>query len=99
MRWNRSHAVEVTAGRRESDGSDVPEGLAHRSFIGLAVLYFCTSLNDNAYRWLVIPIGYELLGPGYEGLVLSVGLACFVLPYMLLPPRPDIWPTVSPSVP
>ncbi len=67
------------------DGSNMASGLAHRSFIGLAILYFCTSLNDNAYRWLVIPVGYKLLGPGYEGLVLSVGLACFVLPYTLLP--------------
>ena len=67
------------------DVGQVANGLAHRSFVGLAILFFCTSFNDNAYRWLVIPIGDYLLGPGYEGLLLSVGLACFVLPYTLLP--------------
>ncbi len=84
MRWNPR---QTARGRPlpEDEGPELAEGLAHRGFVGLAILFFCTSFNDNAYRWLVIPIGYELLGPGYEGLVLSVGLACFVLPYTLLP--------------
>ncbi len=54
------------------------------SFIGLAMMQFLTVFNDNAYRWLIIPIGYEVLGPRYEGLILSIGLACFVVPYVLL---------------
>lgn len=59
--------------------------LLSRSFLGLTAAQFLTAFNDNAYRWLIIPIGYELWGQQYEGLFLSVGLACFVLPYVLLP--------------
>ncbi len=83
----RSNSMQASSRRSlpAADHYDAAEGLAHRGFVGLVVLYFCTSLNDNAYRWLVIPIGYALLGPGYEGLILSVGLACFVSPYILLP--------------
>jgi acyl-[acyl-carrier-protein]-phospholipid O-acyltransferase/long-chain-fatty-acid--[acyl-carrier-protein] ligase len=61
------------------------EGLLSRSFLGLVATQFLTVFNDNAYRWLIIPIGYELWGQQYEGLFLSVGLACFVIPYVLLP--------------
>lgn len=60
------------------------EGLASRSFLGLVVTVFMTVFNDNAYRWLIIPIGRETLGSQYEGLILSIGLACFVAPYVLL---------------
>jgi len=66
----------------------VPEdrrvGLASPSFLGLLTTQFLVALNDNMFRWLVVPIGKDLAGEGNEGLVLSVGLACFVLPYLLL---------------
>jgi MFS family permease len=54
------------------------------SFFGLAAVQFLTAFNDNTYRWLVVSIGYEKLGVRMEGIVLSIGLACFVLPYLLL---------------
>jgi acyl-[acyl-carrier-protein]-phospholipid O-acyltransferase/long-chain-fatty-acid--[acyl-carrier-protein] ligase len=59
-------------------------GLRSAGFVGLATLQFLTALNDNAFRWLVVPVGYVLLGPENKGLVLSLGLACFVTPYILL---------------
>jgi len=66
----------------------VPEarrvGLSSPSFVGLLLTQFLVALNDNMFRWLVVPIGKDLAGEGNEGLVLSVGLACFVLPYLLL---------------
>ena len=58
-------------------------GLSSRSFIGLAIVQFLTVLNDNTYRWLVVPIGYVLF-PNSKGFVLALGLACFVIPYILL---------------
>ena len=59
-------------------------GLRSPSFRALVAVQFLTVLNDNAYRWLVVPIGYVLLGPERKALVLALGLACFVVPYVLL---------------
>lgn len=61
-----------------------PGGLQSRSFVGLLLTQFLVALNDNMFRWLVVPIGKDLAGPEHEALALSVGLASFVLPYLLL---------------
>ncbi len=60
------------------------EGLTSPSFLGLLVTQFLGALNDNMYRWLVVPIAKELLGPQSEALALSAGLACLVLPFIVL---------------
>ncbi len=60
------------------------ETLCSRSFIGLLTTQFLGAVNDNMFRWLVVPIGKELVGSEQAALALSVGLACFVLPYILL---------------
>lgn len=59
-------------------------GLRSKSFVGLAAVQFLTAFNDNAYRWLIIPIGIAILGPSWNSTALSVGLAVFVAPYILL---------------
>lgn len=59
-------------------------GLLSGSFFGLAALQFLTVLNDNSYRWLLVPIGYHLIGKEHKGLILTLGLACFVVPYVVL---------------
>jgi acyl-[acyl-carrier-protein]-phospholipid O-acyltransferase/long-chain-fatty-acid--[acyl-carrier-protein] ligase len=59
-------------------------GLSSPSFVGLLLTQFLVAWNDNMFRWLIVPIGQDLAGEGNEALVLSVGLACFVLPYLLL---------------
>ena len=58
--------------------------LLSRSFLGLLVTQFLVALNDNMFRWLVVPIGKDLVGPGKEAFAISGGLACFVAPYLLL---------------
>ncbi|MEX2119054.1 MAG: MFS transporter [Pirellulales bacterium] len=63
-------------------------GLLSRSFLGLLLTQLLGAMNDNMFRWLVVPIGKELLAdPARDGagaaLALSIGLACFVLPYLL----------------
>src|SRR5262245_40772997 len=60
------------------------QGLRSKSFIGIACTQFFASFNDNAYRWLIIPIGVAILGTSWESTALAVGLAIFVLPYVLL---------------
>ncbi|MDA1214685.1 MAG: MFS transporter, partial [Planctomycetota bacterium] len=51
------------------------------SFIGLLVTQFLGALNDNLFRWLAVPIAQKLLDPSVS---LSLGLACFTIPYLLL---------------
>jgi acyl-[acyl-carrier-protein]-phospholipid O-acyltransferase/long-chain-fatty-acid--[acyl-carrier-protein] ligase len=60
------------------------EGLCSKSFVGLAAAQFLTAFNDNAYRWLIIPIGIAILGKQWESTALAVGLAVFVIPYIVL---------------
>ncbi|GAF99258.1 unnamed protein product, partial [marine sediment metagenome] len=63
-------------------------GLRSRSFLGLLFTQFLGAVNDNMFRWLVVPIGKdiveELYGKQHVPVALSAGLACFVLPYILL---------------
>lgn len=63
---------------------DLGEGLASRSFLGLLVTQFLGAMNDNIFRWLVVPVGKDLAGPEYEGAAVSAGLAMLVLPFLLL---------------
>ncbi|MCH5373331.1 MAG: MFS transporter, partial [Planctomycetes bacterium] len=68
---------------------DIPsERLLSASFVGLLMTQLLTAVNDNAFRWLVIGIGkLALEATGREsqiGFVLTAGMACFVLPYLIL---------------
>ncbi len=56
-------------------------GLLSRSFLALLVTQFLVSLNDNMFRWLVIPIGKDLIG---QDRALALGGALFLLPFVLL---------------
>lgn len=58
--------------------------LHSKSFVGIASTQFLTSFNDNAYRWLIIPVGISILGPSWESAALAIGLAAFVTPYVVL---------------
>ena len=57
--------------------------LASRTFVALVATQFFGTLNDNMFRWLVIGIGKSYM-PDNPAAVLSMGLALFVLPYLLL---------------
>ena len=72
-----------------------PGGLLTVSFLGLVVTQFLVALNDNIFRWLLIPIGkkvveqHEVVLPGFtepvgSDFVLAAGSACFLLPFLLL---------------
>jgi len=66
------------------------------SFLALVATQFFVALNDNMFRWLVVPIGKELIRQSWddaprmlqdwmrpEDLALSLGLACFTLPFLV----------------
>lgn len=56
-------------------------GLRSRSFAALLATQFFVAFNDNMFRWLIIPIGKELLG---QDRALQIGAVVFLLPYVLL---------------
>ena len=58
--------------------------LRSRSFNGLLITQFLGAVNDNMFRWLVVPIAKQIVGEDNAALALSAGLACFVLPYLVL---------------
>jgi acyl-[acyl-carrier-protein]-phospholipid O-acyltransferase / long-chain-fatty-acid--[acyl-carrier-protein] ligase len=71
-------------------------GVFSLSFLALAATQFFVALNDNMFRWLVVPIGKELITRSWadlppaltnwmapETLALSLGLASFTLPFLL----------------
>jgi acyl-[acyl-carrier-protein]-phospholipid O-acyltransferase / long-chain-fatty-acid--[acyl-carrier-protein] ligase len=66
----------------ETDGAmlGADGGLLSRSFLGLLVTQFLVSLNDNMFRWLVIPIGKDLIG---QDRALALGGALFLLPFVI----------------
>ena len=75
---------------RDSSGETPKAGLLSPGFLGLMLTQFLGAANDNMFRWLVVPIGKDLLSntsgdpEQAQSLALSIGLAGFVLPYLLL---------------
>ncbi len=74
---------QTTQTLQTPDADELRGTLRSRSFLGLLITQFLGAINDNMFRWLVVPIG-KTLAEGHEALALSAGLACFVLPYLLL---------------
>ena len=59
-----------------------PSGpLLSKSFLCLMAVQFLTVLNDNTFRWMIVPLAKPHLGPAAA---LSLGLAGFTLPFILL---------------
>ena len=53
-------------------------------FRPLLLLRLLTVVNDNLLRWLVIGLGKRAAGAAGTALVLTIGTAGFVLPFVLL---------------
>ena len=88
-------AVAGAVGVPAAPMADIRGGLATRSFLGLLATQFFVALNDNMFRWLIVPIGKGILGAEHADRALSMGLVCLVLPTFSLACRPAIWPTAS----
>jgi acyl-[acyl-carrier-protein]-phospholipid O-acyltransferase/long-chain-fatty-acid--[acyl-carrier-protein] ligase len=52
--------------------------------LSLLATHFLVLVNDNAFRWFAVGLGKHLVGPKYEGAVVSAGFACLILPYIVL---------------
>lgn len=51
------------------------------SFLALLATQFTVALNDNMFRWLIVPIGKELIG---QDMALWLGAMTFLAPFLLL---------------
>lgn len=76
-------ASDLLLSAAEEDARSQRTGVGSASFLGLLVTQFLGATNDNIFRWLIVPIGKEILGEGQEQLVLGLGATMFVLPYIL----------------
>lgn len=81
-----SEAVEIQPKEHQ-----LPSGksLFSWSFFGLMVTQFTVALNDNIFRWLLVPIGKARLGTIYgsydKGAIgaLTIGALMFLIPFIL----------------
>ncbi len=64
-----------------AEAGNPPGGLRSLGFAALVVTQFLVALNDNMFRWLIIPIGKEFLG---QDRALTLGSVIFLLPFVLL---------------
>src|SRR5271170_5436227 len=64
-----------------SSSTNDGDGLSSRSFIALLMTQFLGTVNDNMFRWFVVPLGKEVISPA---LALTLGAFCFFLPYLIL---------------
>ena len=64
-------------------GNPGGEGLLSKSFVGLLITQFLGAMNDNMFRWLIVPIGKDMVETENQGIVVAVGAVVLVLPFIL----------------
>lgn len=69
-----SHQIEQTPTTVRQDG------LSSRSYLGLWLTQFLGTINDNAFRWLAVPIGKMAMD---DSSAVALGLASFTIPYLI----------------
>ena len=80
----------------QSIDNSAHQSLKSRSFIGYLMMGFLTAVNDNMFRWLIVPIAkYQINAKeglsdsqieANESFVLALGLGSFILPSILFAP-------------
>ncbi len=91
-----SGTFSLAAGPQTAPTNDGRGDVFSLSFLALVATQFFVSLNDNMFRWLIVPIGKELIGEQWgdmptfvqqwmkpDDVALSLGLACFTLPFLV----------------
>ncbi|MCG6154535.1 MFS transporter [Rubinisphaera margarita] len=66
-----------------ADDTEYRRELTGLSFLALLATQFFTAFNDNLFRWLVVPIGQNILG---DSEALAWGAVLFTLPYLIFAP-------------
>ncbi|MDR2761989.1 MAG: MFS transporter [Planctomycetaceae bacterium] len=60
--------------------TEKPQSLFNKGFIALVITQFTVAFNDNAFRWLLVPIGKEYAN---DDLVRFLGGAFLILPFLI----------------
>ncbi|MDR0336507.1 MAG: MFS transporter [Planctomycetaceae bacterium] len=60
--------------------SEKPQSLWNKGFIALLITQFTVAFNDNAFRWLLVPIGKEYAN---GDLIRFLGGAFLIIPFLL----------------
>ena len=88
LRSQSRSGMATTSPKSHFESDDLPSaagGLGSASYIGLLVTQFLGAFNDNMFRWLVVPIGQQIIpGENADTLALVLGGVCFTIPYLLL---------------
>lgn len=63
-----------------------PAGIKSPAFVAFLITQFLGAVNDNTFRWIVVPIAKEKVGEAFDEWALGAGLACFVVPFIVLAP-------------
>src|SRR5580692_8570218 len=84
LQWARIPNQAMMQANTDLPSEREQNGVSSPSFLGLLLTQFLGTLNDNMFRWFVVPLGKEVIG---SALALSLGLFCFTLPYPLLAAR------------
>ena len=77
-------ATSAVAIHATAPGEDTLLDERPRGFLPLTMLRALTVVNDNMLRWLAIGLGKKAVAGGEVALVLTLGTAGFVLPFVLL---------------
>jgi len=76
----------LAAQAEQHEGPGTPDtargGLWSRSFVALLVTQFLVALNDNIFRWLIVPIGAVMLGD--QAKAMQWGSVAFLIPFIAL---------------
>ena len=78
-----SRQVQSTERRHDRASTVNTDKLWNRGFVALLATQFLVALNDNIFRWLIIPIGKDLVGQQYEDVARTVGSLCFLIPFIV----------------
>ncbi|MDR1957492.1 MAG: MFS transporter [Planctomycetaceae bacterium] len=55
----------------------------NKGFAALLITQFTIAMNDNVFKWLLIPIGKILVGKAYEDTIRTVGGMCLLIPFLI----------------
>lgn len=62
----------------------LPTTLWNRGFIALLITQFLVTLNDNLFRWFIIPVGASCLGWGdRRSLIIGLGSVAMLAPFLV----------------
>ena len=62
---------------------DVRGGLASRAFLAYLLTQFLGAMNDNMFRWIVVPLAKSAVAEEYQAWVLTAGSVFLILPFIL----------------